>query len=183
MALMVALGILFWLQDSAEGEMGKGAPESFCGCSCAIVLAACVNFVYSSPELLQFFQVKSRYHITSVYEELGFPYCFCYNFNTYLVVKPENFTTSKAEAYIEQTQPVEQEGKKVNVIMVMNEAFCDVTNNENFIYPPGEEPLKNFNRIKTGENCISGHIVVPNYRGGYRQYGIRCDYRYADEPA
>ena len=44
--------------------------------------------------------------------------------------------------------------------------LCDVTNNENFIYPPGEEPLKNFNRIKTGENCISDHIVVPNYGAG-----------------
>ena len=165
-ALMVALGILFGCRIPLKERWARGLLRVFCGCSCAIVLAACVNFVYSSPELYNSFQVKSRYHITSVYEELGFPYCFCYNFNTYLVVKPENFTVSKTEAYIEQTQPVEQEGKKVNVIIVMNEAFCDVTNNENFIYPPGEEPLKNFNRIKTGENCISGHIVVPNYGAG-----------------
>ncbi len=51
-----------WLQDSAEGEMGKGAPASFCGCLCyraGSLCQFCVKFPNST-----IFQVKSRYHIT-----------------------------------------------------------------------------------------------------------------------
>ena len=130
------------------------------------VLTGCIQQVYSSRELYESFPVKNRYYIAGVYEQLGFPYCFCYNFNTYLVEKPEGYSTGQAKAY-EQEHPAKKgQGKAVNVVMVMNEAFSDVTNQEILDYPAGEEPLRFYNSLKTSDRAVTGHIVVPNYGAG-----------------
>ncbi len=130
------------------------------------VLAGCVQGVYSSRELYNSFPVKNRYYITGVYNQLGFPYCFCYNFNTYLVEKPEGYSTREAKAYIAESPAGESNSKDVNVVMVMNEAFSDVTNFEAFDYPAGEEPLAFFNSLANEKNAITGHVVVPNFGAG-----------------
>lgn len=134
--------------------------------ACLLVLFGCIQGVYSSRELYESFPVQNRYYITGVYNQLGFPYCFCYNFNTYLVEKPEGYSTQKVKGYLEEYEPSEGDPKNVNVIMVMNEAFSDVTNWEAFDYPAGQEPLKFFNSLKNDENAIVGHIVTPNFGAG-----------------
>lgn len=130
------------------------------------VLVSAVQQVYSSKELYQSFPVTNRSYITSVYEELGFPYCFCYNFNSYLVEKPEGYSAGEARAYVEEHPETSGTGEDVNVIMVMNEAFSDVTNFEAFRYEEGEEPLRFYNSLIQSDRAIAGHIVVPNFGGG-----------------
>lgn len=163
---MVALGILL------RGKLPFGKRwQNVCLCAAGAaaasgILAGCIQYVYSSKDLYNSFPVNNRYYITGVYNQLGFPYCFCYNFNTYLVEKPEGFSQREAERYIAETEASAGDPKDVNVIMVMNEAFSDVTNNENFDWPAGEEPLKHYNALAGDENAITGHIVVPNYGAG-----------------
>lgn len=130
------------------------------------VLAGCILEVYSSVSLYNSFPVRNRYYITSVYEDLGFPYCFCRNFTTYLAEKPEGFSAAEAASYASQHPTTTGQGKPVNVVMVMNEAFSDVTNFEAFDYPDGEEPLRFFNSLKDSDRAVTGHIVVPNFGAG-----------------
>ena len=57
-------------------------------------------------------------------------------------------------------------GVKPHVVMVMCEAFCDITNNEVFLYDEENDPLRNYNVLSASEGAISGHIVVPNVNAG-----------------
>lgn len=130
------------------------------------VLVGAVQQIYSSKELYQSFPVTNRSYITSVYEELGFPYCFCYNFNSYLVEKPEGYSAAEVKTYLEEHPETPGQGENVNVIMVMNEAFSDVTNFETFRYEEGDEPLRFYNSLIQSDRALAGHIVVPNFGGG-----------------
>ena len=130
------------------------------------ILVGCIRTVYSSKELHESFPIRAQYHMTSIYEQLGFPYCFCYHFNTYQVEKPEGFSAQEAASYAQQHPVSDDQGLPVNVILVMNEAFSDVTNFEAFDYPEGQEPLQFFNSLKNSDQAITGHIVVPNFGAG-----------------
>lgn len=52
------------------------------------------------------------------------------------------------------------------MIMVMNEAFSEVTNYDMLDYPQGEEPLKFYNSLIKSDRVVAGHIVVPNFGAG-----------------
>ena len=80
-----------------------------------VVLAALIFTVYASNGLYNSFKVSNPYYIPSVFNELGFPYCFCHNFTTYAVEKPDGF--SKAAAAGWEQEKTTGGGKNVNVIM------------------------------------------------------------------
>ena len=130
------------------------------------VLVGTVQLVYSSKELYKSFPVSNRSYITSVYEELGFPYCFCYNFNSYLVEKPEGYSAEEVRTYLAQHPETAGAGENVNVIMVMNEAFSDVTNFETFLYGEEDNPLRFYNSLIQSDRVVAGHIIVPNFGAG-----------------
>lgn len=163
--VMVVLGIFIRCRVPGEKRWQRVLLQAGCGVAAAVLLFSVVQFWYSSQDLYMSLKVRNRYYITGVYEDLGFPYCFCYNFNTYLIDVPEGFSLETAEAYGEQTA-MPREDKPVHVVMVMCEAFSDVTNHPAFTYPDGQEPLQNYNRLIQEENAISGHLVVPNYGAG-----------------
>lgn len=129
-----------------------------------VVLAALIFTVYASNGLYNSFKVSNPYYIPSVFNELGFPYCFCHNFTTYAVEKPDGF--SKAAAAGWEQEKTTGGGKNVNVIMVMNEAFSDLTDYDVFTYSAAEDPLKNLHAAQSDSHCISGHVVVPGFAGG-----------------
>ncbi len=166
LALMLLLGFFF----RGKRPFGKGW-KSLClslggAAACVCVLVGSIRTVYASKELYNSFPVRAKYYIAGVFEQLGFPYCFCYNFNQYLVEKPQGFSAGEAAGYASQ-HPVQQEkGAPVNVVMVMNEAFSDLTNSSAFAYPKGQEPLRFFNSLENDENALTGHIVVPNFGAG-----------------
>lgn len=165
-AVMVLLGLLLRGRRPFHKRWGNvcaallGALVSFG------VLVGCVQQVYSSKELYNSFPVKNRFYIAGVYNQLGFPYCFCYNFNTYLVEKPEGFSAREAAAYAKEHPEAKGTGEEVNVVMVMNEAFSEVTNYDMLDYPEDEEPLKFYNSLVNSDRVVAGHIVVPNFGAG-----------------
>ena len=127
------------------------------------VLAALILTVYASNDLYNSFQVSNAYYIPSVFNELGFPYCFCHQFTTYPVDRPEGF--SKAQAMEWDNAPTEaDQGKDVHLIMVMNEAFSDLTDDPVFTY--AEDPLPNLHALRQDAHAVSGHVVVPGFAGG-----------------
>ena len=96
--------------------------------------------------------------------EVGFIYYFCYSHNRYGFQRPENYSeelvTQSAKAYGGGTELADAESS--HVIMVMLEAFSDISNGEMFSFDADEDPMKNYNLYSTSQNAVSGKVIVPN---------------------
>ncbi|HEX2924684.1 MAG TPA: LTA synthase family protein, partial [Ruminiclostridium sp.] len=80
---------------------------------------------------------------------------------------PENYSKSAAEKLVKKYTTKKSVPKaKANVIIVMNEAFSDISLDKAFNFSPEDDPLKNFKALAQENNAISGHLVVPNFGGG-----------------
>ncbi len=128
------------------------------------VLVGLIFTVYANNDLYNSFRVSNAYYIPAVFNELGFPYCFCHQFTTYPVDKPEGFSRSEAASWETGTQT--DLGKDVNVIMVMNEAFSDITDDTMFRWSSETDPLPNLHALQTDDHAVTGHVVVPGFAGG-----------------
>lgn len=163
--LLIVLGIFVGCRSfpvtKLRGWLGwlLGAAASF------TVLVGLILTVYASNDLYNSFRVTNAYYIPSVFNELGFPYCFCHQFTTYPVDKPEGFRKADAENWDSQvTDSIS--GKPVNVVMVMNEAFSDITDSPAFAFTADDDPLANLHAMQADPHTISGHVVVPGFAGG-----------------
>ena len=178
-ALLVGLGVLFpsrpvsfaalkaklTKRDAAAAFPGRGWPERIVGAVLSFgVLTALIFTVYASNDLYNSFRVSNAYYVPAVFNELGFPYCFCHQFTTYPVDKPEGFSKSEAAGWETGEQP--GLGKDVNIIMVMNEAFSDITDGSMFNWAEGDDPLPNLHALQNDPHALTGHIVVPGFAGG-----------------
>ena len=162
--LLVVLGLFIGCRPfpiaRLRGWLGSllGAAASFA------LLAALILTVYASDSLYNSFRVSNAYYIPSVFNELGFPYCFCHQFTTYPIDKPEGFNKATAAAWETGDQP--GQGKDVHLIMVMNEAFSDLTDADVFTYSEEDDPLPNLHALQNDPHAVSGHVVVPGFAGG-----------------
>ena len=178
-ALLVGLGVLFpsrpvsfaalkaklTKRDAAAAFPGRCWPERIVGAVLSFgVLTALIFTVYASNDLYNSFRVSNAYYVPAVFNELGFPYCFCHQFTTYPVDKPEGFSKSEATGWETGEQP--GLGKDVNIIMVMNEAFSDITDDSMFNWAEGDDPLPNLHALQNDPHALTGHIVVPGFAGG-----------------
>ena len=143
-----------------RGWLGSllGAAASFA------VLAGLILTVYASNDLYNSFRVSNSSYVPSVFNELGFPYCFCHQFTTYLVDRPEGFDRAEAASWDQGGQT--GLGEDVNVIMVMNEAFSDITEDDAFAFTAEDDPLQNLHALEQDPHAVSGHIVVSGFAGG-----------------
>ena len=130
------------------------------------VLVSLIFTVYASNDLYNSFKVSNAYYVPAVFNELGFPYCFCHQFTTYPVDKPDGFSKGQAELWEQEAAPQKGEKQPVNVIMVMNEAFSDITDHEVFAFDETNEPLPNLQAMRQDPHAVTGHIVVPNFAAG-----------------
>ncbi|WP_312279055.1 LTA synthase family protein [Oscillibacter sp.] len=166
-ALLVALGIFFRGRPLSPGRpIWIRFLLRFSGAVITLgALMGLIFTVYASNSLYNSFPVSNSYYVPSVFNELGFSYCFTHHFTTYTVDKPAGFSRAAAEEWDSGNQAPGQ-GAPVNVIMVMNEAFSDVTDQPMFTYPAEENPLKNLHAIRESAHAVSGHVVVPGFAGG-----------------
>ncbi len=139
-----------------------------CGALAALGLfVLSVRFVYTEKELYNSFEVPEQYNIGSVFNTLGFSYCFLYNVRLYPVDKPADYSAAEVKEWIgEPLEKPEPLGFQPNVIIIMCEAFTDLSAEDAFCYPEEENPLYDFYRACDSELAISGHIVVSNYGAG-----------------
>ena len=122
--------------------------------------------LYRDRELHDSFPTSSVYNMTTIFNELGLNYCFLYNFNLYTADKPDGYSTSKVESYIEEQKTEEAEGVKPQILMIMCEAFNDITDADAFTYSEEDDPMRGFYEVASSPNSVSGHIVVPNFGAG-----------------
>ena len=178
-ALLIGLGVLFHSRpvsfavlkakltkrDAVAVFPGRCWPERILGAILSFgVLTALIFSVYASNDLYNSFRVSNAYYVPSVFNELGFPYCFCHQFTTYPVDKPEGFSKSEAAGW--ETGGQTGLGKDVSVILVMNEAFSDLTDQPMFNWAEETDPLPNLHALQKDPHTLSGHIVVPGFAGG-----------------
>ena len=162
--VLVALGLFVGSRPFPIARL-RGWVGSLLGAAASFaVLAGLILTVYASNDLYNSFRVSNAYYIPSVFNELGFPYCFCHQFTTYPVDKPEGFSKSEAAGW--ETGEQSGLGKDVNIIMVMNEAFSDITDGSMFNWAEGDDPLPNLHALQNDPHALTGHIVVPGFAGG-----------------
>ena len=165
-AVFIALGVLLPLKKSEDAPKKRGALVRVTGfVLCLAVLVGAVGLVYSSTDLYNSFETTEPYNLSSVNNELGFVYYFCYHFSTYKIEKPEGFDRDEAASW-ETGYESAPDAADVNVVFVMNEAFSDILNEDVFVFPEGENPMEVYNTMAEGENAWAGHIVVPYFAGG-----------------
>ena len=178
-ALLIGLGVLFpsrpvsfaalkaklTKRDAAAVFPGRCWPERILGAVLSFgVLTALIFTVYASNDLYNSFRVSNAYYVPSVFNELGFPYCFCHQFTTYPIDRPDGFDKATAASWETGDQP--GQGEDVHLIMVMNEAFSDLTDDPAFTYTEENDPLPNLHALQSDPHAISGHVVVPGFAGG-----------------
>ena len=78
--------------------------------------------------------------------------------------KPEGFSRSEAAGWDQGGDT--GLGKDVNVIMVMDEAFSDITDSDAFAFTAENDPLPNLHALREDPHAVAGHIVVPGFAGG-----------------
>lgn len=121
------------------------------------------SLVYSSDKVFEKLPVQLSKYSSGVFNDLGFVYCFLYNFNTKKIEVPKSYSKQHAleiiKEYTSQKSTVPQ--VKPHIIMVFNEGFSDISSYRPFIINDKTDPLKNFNRIILMRNTVSGHIIIP----------------------
>ena len=163
-AALLALGVFLGCKPFPVERL-RGWGGSLLGAVASLaVLTGLVLTVYASKGLYQSFKVSNAEYVPAVFNDLGFPYAFCHHFTTYLVDRPEGFSRAGAEEW--ETGDRTGLGKDVSVIMVMNEAFSDITDAPAFPYTEENDPLPNLHALRRDPHALSGHVVVPGFAGG-----------------
>lgn len=139
--------------------------RAVCIVLCIALFACAVRFVYTDKKLYESFKVPYAYNIPSVFNTLGFNYCFWYNYNLYPVDKPDGYSRAEVEGW-DQTASAAEPEVRPNVIMIMCEAFSDLSAEPMFLYSEDENPLAGFRQVASSDRAVSGHIVVSNYGAG-----------------
>lgn len=130
--------------------------------------------------------VDNPYFQVNQYNTKGMIYSFLHQYNITKMTAPEGYDANDF-AELEQTQWNAPEEKKYpHIIMIMGEAFSDLSENPHLDFTGYRDPLQNFKAICNSENAYSGHIVVPNFGGGTSntEYDVLtgCSTRYLDNP-
>lgn len=126
-------------------------------------LALAVVTVLGSTGLYDSIGASNPYRLSTVFNENGFPYNFCHQFTTFLVDRPQGFNRAQAAAW-DGEETASGQGRQVHLIMVMNEAFSDITDHPAFTW--AEDPLPNLHALQRDSHALSGHVVVPGFAGG-----------------
>ena len=160
---LAALGVLVG-QRPFPAEKLRGWRGSLLGAAGSFAaLALAVVTVLGSTELYDSIGASNPYRLSTVFNENGFPYNFCHQFTTFLVDKPEGFDRAAAAGWDEQETGAGP-GEPVHLVMVMNEAFSDITDDPAFTWE--SDPLPNLHALQEDPRALSGHVVVPGFAGG-----------------
>lgn len=137
------------------------------GClACCGVLAGLTLTVYASPAVFDALPCTNRFNMTTVYDQTGFHFAFLRNVTQNALQKPAHFDKAATERAIAATPTTAADPVPVNVIFVMSEAFCDVTDDDAFAWTAETDPLRNYHALQQSDTALSGRLIVPNYGGG-----------------
>ena len=186
--LLLAFAVLLVLSFTKSKKTALPPLPRLIGLVLVIVCAFGANqFIYADKARYDAYPtVDNPYFQVNQYNTKGMIYSFLHQYNITKMTAPEGYD-AKYFAELEQTQWNAPEEKKYpHIIMIMGEAFSDMSENPHLNFAGYRDPLQNFKAICSSENAYSGHIVVPNFGGGTSntEYDVLtgCSTRYLDNP-
>lgn len=141
---------------------------------------------YANNELYGSYPViENPYFEVNQYNSKGLIYSFCYQYSITKITPPEGYDKAAFDQ-LEAVQSSPIANNKPHIIMVMGEAFSDLSDNRNLDFSNYRDPLQNFKEMADSDNAVSGKIVVPGYGGGTSntEYDVltACSTRYLKNP-
>ena len=161
---IIALAFLFFKKSDKltvkKRILGAG------GCIACFVIM--FSTAYSNTELYNSYAVDGYiYFKVNQYISKGFLYSFIYDINNLKVEKPSSYNPEAFNAIDDTAESTElNDISKPNIVMIMSEAFSDISNSESINFDEYGDPLEFYNQFINRDDVISGHIVVPNFGGG-----------------
>ena len=161
---IIALAFLFFKKSDKltvkKRILGAG------GCIACFVIM--FSTAYSNTELYNSYAVDGNiYFKVNQYISKGFLYSFIYDINNLRVEKPSSYNPEAFNAIDDTAESTElNDISKPNIVMIMSEAFSDISNSESINFDEYGDPLEFYNQFINRDDVISGHIVVPNFGGG-----------------
>ncbi len=136
-----------------------------------LVILLCIfplTGVYTSLDIYSYktnnFDYANEWSATQNYISKGFIYPFIYSVTEINPKKPEDYSEDKAKMILSEFEDSDiPEDKKVNVIAVMLEAFCDVTE---MGVDKGLSPNVYYNYHNIRSQSIHGKIITDIFAGG-----------------
>lgn len=186
--LLLAFAVLLVLSFTKSKKTALPPLPRVIGLALVIACAFGANqFIYADKTRYDAYPtVDNPYFQVNQYNTKGMIYSFLHQYNITKMTAPEGYD-AKYFAELEQTQWNAPEEKKYpHIIMIMGEAFSDMSENSHLSFAGYRDPLQNFKAICSSDNAYSGHIVVPNFGGGTSntEYDVLtgCSTRYLDNP-
>lgn len=153
-----------------------------------IVVIACGfvanSYGYASTKLYDSYPViENPYFLVNQYNSKGLLYSFLHQAQIMQITPPAGYQQSTYDEL--ESAPISvPSGEKPHVIMIMGEAFSDLSENPHLDFTNTRDPLENFKAMAESENAISGKVAVSNYGGGTSntEYDVltACSTRYLD---
>ncbi len=146
------------------------------------------QYWYADKELYDGFPtVDNPYFQVNQYNTKGMIYSFLHQYNITQMKAPEGYSAS---SFVHLENNIDRIPKKEadapHIIMIMGEAYSDLSKNEHLSFPRGGNPMQEFDAICADSNTVSGKITVANFGGGTSntEYDVLtgCGTRYLDNP-
>ena len=134
-----------------------------------VVIALCANgLFYSDSEKYDNYPVlENPYFQVNQYNSRGLGYSFIHQANISHIKQPEGYSAAAFDQIQQEQAPLAVQKEKLpHVVMIMGEAFSDLSKNKNIHFDGYTDPMAHFDALTEQENAVSGHIVVPGYGGG-----------------
>lgn len=143
---------------------------------------------YADKELYDAFPtLENPYFQVNQYNTKGMVYSFLHQYNITHMKAPEGYQASSF-AMLENKMNYlpEKSTAYPHIIMIMAEAYSDMSQNEHINFRRSADPMQEFKAICKDRNAVSGKIAVANFGGGTSntEYDVLtgCGTRYLDTP-
>ncbi len=139
-----------------------------------VIISAIILYptLYKSKEVWKNLpHTGSAYNVTSNYKDKGIVYSFIHNIGANGIKKPDNFNFKEMKEL--DARPIDklplsanQKPLKCNVVVIMGEAFADISRSDFFTFNKEEDdPMRYYKKLES-ESLMYGHIVVSGFGGG-----------------
>lgn len=158
--LLIALAIRFFLSAKLRPAVRVVGPII------ALALLVSLTFtLYADEELHNDFPGVFANRLGD-YDHRGFVYSFMHDITALTIAQPPNINTAEFRALEESAKALPAElPLRPHVVMVMSEAFSELTESPHFDFTNHRDPLEHFRRIRS-ESVIAGDLVVDVIGGG-----------------
>lgn len=137
------------------------------GILCVVLAALGLNsLVYDNKDLYDGYPVvENPYFQVNQYNTRGLVYSFFHQVNIMRLQAPEGYDKTQYDSLT--SAPAAADGQPApNIIMIMGEAYSDLSENEHISFEGYTDPMANYKELCAKENAVSGHIAVANFGGG-----------------